>query len=280
MRRESIFLMHIGTPLISIIIPYFNAEKYIEDLLESILVQTITDLEVIIVNDGSTPESTQILKSSIQKYQKLHIQLIEQVNQGAAKSRNAAIKFAKGTYITSIDADDMLCGRYSLEARIQFLEKNRKVAGVAGSIIEVDELGRYIFFRVNPVTTPNPQLFVQATSQTDDLLYFYCKNILENSQTTASTLFFYAGSTMLRRSVAEKYDLDSTFDTEEDIEWLMRFLQDHKISLQLAPYHVRRNHPEQYHFNTPIEVTQRVTEIARKHVEKWESTHRISQPTL
>lgn len=93
--------MHL--PKISVIIPVYNASKYITECLDSVLNQTFTDIEVICVNDGSTDDSLEILE----KYSS-EIKIINQENKGASASRNQGLKKAKGEYILFVDADDYL----------------------------------------------------------------------------------------------------------------------------------------------------------------------------
>lgn len=90
-------------PLISVIIPVFNAEKYIGKSLESVLNQTYENIEVICVNDGSTDNSLEILSGYANS-----VQIISQTNKGAASARNAGLKAAKGAYIKFWDSDDIM----------------------------------------------------------------------------------------------------------------------------------------------------------------------------
>ncbi len=87
---------------ISVILPVFNAEKYIKKAIESVLKQKFTNFELIIVNDGSTDNSLNI----IQSFNDSRINLINQTNHGPGKSRNNALKNAKGDYILYLDSDD------------------------------------------------------------------------------------------------------------------------------------------------------------------------------
>lgn len=91
---------------ISVIIPVYNAEKYITHCIESLLNQTIQECEFIFVNDGSKDRSQQI----IEKYQKSdnRIKLIKQENQGVSIARNTGLFAAKGKYIGFVDADDYI----------------------------------------------------------------------------------------------------------------------------------------------------------------------------
>jgi len=88
---------------VSIIIPVYNAEKYLKECIESALNQTYDDIEIIAVNDGSTDDSINILK----KYSD-RIEIIEKENGGIGSALNAGIKAATGEWIKKIDADDVL----------------------------------------------------------------------------------------------------------------------------------------------------------------------------
>lgn len=87
---------------ISVILPVFNGEKYIRKAIESVLNQTFTNFELIIVNDGSTDDSLNI----INEFRDNRIKFINQVNQGPGASRNKALKIASGEYIMFLDSDD------------------------------------------------------------------------------------------------------------------------------------------------------------------------------
>lgn len=91
-------------PKISVIIPVYNAEKYLEECLDSVLGQTLKDIEVICVDDGSTDDSLSILETYTGKHNNLVI--LKQKNTGVAFARNRAIKAAHGEYVCFLDADD------------------------------------------------------------------------------------------------------------------------------------------------------------------------------
>lgn len=97
-------------PCISVIIPAYNAEKYIEKCIQSIIKQDYRDFEIIIVNDGSTDDT----KAICEKYVKLdnRIKLVNTENRGAGSARNTGISKASGRYISFIDADDYICEDY------------------------------------------------------------------------------------------------------------------------------------------------------------------------
>ena len=93
-------------PLISIIVPTYNVEKYIRTCIESILAQTYRNIEVIIVNDGSTDQSLAVISDLICSHH--NIKVINQKNQGLSVARNTGIDAATGKNIAFVDADDKI----------------------------------------------------------------------------------------------------------------------------------------------------------------------------
>ena len=111
------------TPKISIIIPVYNIENYIIECLESVLAQTYTDYEVIIVNDGSTDNSVQVISDFIKEKNLDNFVLLSKENGGPASTRNFAMKVAKGDWFAFVDGDDWLEPQY-LQVMWDALEKN------------------------------------------------------------------------------------------------------------------------------------------------------------
>ena len=93
---------------LSIIIPVYNVEKYIEHCLNSIKLQTMKDFEIIIINDGATDNSEKIIKEYQKNNPDLIIKYLKKENGGLASARNYGVKFAEGDYISFIDPDDYL----------------------------------------------------------------------------------------------------------------------------------------------------------------------------
>ena len=98
--------MKIKINRISVIIPIYNASKYLRECLETVLSQTYSDLEVILVDDGSNDGSSEICDEIEAIDQR--IKVIHQINAGPSAARNAGLKAATGTYIGFVDADDMV----------------------------------------------------------------------------------------------------------------------------------------------------------------------------
>lgn len=104
MRSETSSTESVSKPLsgkISVIMPCYNAESYLREAIESVLQQTFSDVELIVVDDGSTDASAEILREYEDR-----IVVLKQVNQGPYPARNLALKHAHGAYVAFLDADD------------------------------------------------------------------------------------------------------------------------------------------------------------------------------
>ncbi|WP_254568467.1 glycosyltransferase family A protein [Oscillatoria sp. HE19RPO] len=108
--------------LVSVVVPVYNVEAYIAETIQSILKQTYSNFEILIVNDGSTDRSIEI----IQTFDDPRITLIHQENQGVSAARNRGIAQAKGEYIALIDGDDIWVPE-KLEKHVQHLENSPQI---------------------------------------------------------------------------------------------------------------------------------------------------------
>lgn len=92
-------------PKVSVIVPFYNVENYIEKCIKSLINQTLEDIEIILVNDGSKDNSINIAKKYAEKYPE-KIVYLEKENGGLGDARNYGIPYAKGEYIAFVDSDD------------------------------------------------------------------------------------------------------------------------------------------------------------------------------
>jgi len=120
---------------ISIIIPTYNYAQYICEAIESVLNQTYKDFEIIVVDDGSTDNTKEVIKPYLNK-----IKYIYQQNSGPSSARNRGIKEAKGEYIAFLDADDIWLAQ-KLELQIKFMEKEKEVGLIFSDMILFNEKG-------------------------------------------------------------------------------------------------------------------------------------------
>ncbi len=132
-------------PIISIIVPVYNVEKYLRPCLDSIMAQTFKDFEAVLVDDGSTDCSGQICDEYAQRDSRLVV--IHKQNEGVAKARITAFEHSKGEYITFIDADDYIDERY-VEHLYECIEKNNADASCC-QYYKVDDIGKHLSVRKN-----------------------------------------------------------------------------------------------------------------------------------
>lgn len=136
------------TPAVSVVIPVYNASRYLRETLDSILAQTFTDYEVIVVNDGSTDseELEQILKSH-----PVPIVYVSQENRGVSAARNAGINIARGTFYAQLDADDQWHPEY-LATQVGILTGDANIALVyPNAVVFADSSDSGIeFMKISP----------------------------------------------------------------------------------------------------------------------------------
>lgn len=126
---------------VSIIIPIYNAEKYLKRCLDSVVNQTFKSLEIILINDGSTDNSLRIMNEYKGNYN--NIEIINQQNAGQGEARNNGISIATGEYITFADADDWLSENY-VQVLYDAIKKNNSDISVCNMIMVMSRTLREI----------------------------------------------------------------------------------------------------------------------------------------
>ncbi|WKS94939.1 glycosyltransferase [Riemerella columbina] len=130
-------------PLVSVLLPAYNVEAYIAETVESVLEQSFTNFELIIINDGSTDKTLQVVEA----FKDPRIILVNQENLGLAKTLNKGLQMARGEYIARIDGDD-ICYRNRLKIQVEYLENHPEI-GLLGTGIElIDEQSQHLGYRV------------------------------------------------------------------------------------------------------------------------------------
>ena len=120
-------------PLVSVITTFLNTEKYLEEAIESVLNQTYTNFELILIDDGSNDNSIRIGREYTNKYpDKVHYLEHEgHQNKGISASRNLGVCNARGKYIATLDADDVWV-KHKLEQQVEILEAYPEAGMVCG----------------------------------------------------------------------------------------------------------------------------------------------------
>lgn len=120
-------------PLVSIVMPAYNAERYIGQAIRSVIAQSHTNWELLVVNDGSTDKTADV----IAQFNDARIHVYHQPNCGIGNARNTALEHAHGEFMCGIDADDVLPPE-SLAARLAVFEKEPEVDIVDGAVVFMD----------------------------------------------------------------------------------------------------------------------------------------------
>ncbi|WP_184549159.1 glycosyltransferase family 2 protein [Mucilaginibacter sp. FT3.2] len=137
--------MRFDIPKITVLMPAYNAGKYIGDAIESVLEQTFTDFELLIVNDGSTDDTVEVICS----FDDPRIVLIYHNNQGIAHALNNGLKYARAPFIARFDADD-ICYPERLQQQYDFMTANPEYSVVGSAADYIDMDGRFLFTHKPP----------------------------------------------------------------------------------------------------------------------------------
>lgn len=124
-------------PLVSVVVPCYNHEKYVKETIESIVNQTYKNIELIVIDDGSKDNSVSLIQELADKY---GFTFIHRPNKGLSATLNEGIKLSKGKYFCACASDDMYM-LDKIEKQVEFMESNPEYGMCYGKIIEFDETG-------------------------------------------------------------------------------------------------------------------------------------------
>jgi len=139
-------------PSVSVVMSVFNGEHFLAEAVESILAQSFSDFEFIIINDGSTDGTAHILDGYQNLDRRVHIQ--HQENRGLVESLNRGCALARGKYIARMDADD-LAVKDRLQNQLSILEEQPEIAVLGGAIQTIDSTGKLLTVETFPKTDPD-----------------------------------------------------------------------------------------------------------------------------
>ena len=208
------------TPKVSVIMPCFNTEKYLSEAVESILNQTFTDFELIIVDDGSTDGSWEI----INKYKKNDDRIIaikNKTNEGISKSMNIGLNIARGEYVTRMDSDDISLPK-RFNRQVIFLDKNHKYGLCSVNISSIDAKGKIL----------SEALFIDTNIPLEWL--FLWLNPISNAPT------------MYRSEIVKKFSIsyNEKLKTAEDYDFLCKIIQHTRVAQIKEVLYIYRIHDE------------------------------------
>jgi len=179
-------------PKVSVVIPVYNRARYVAAAVESVLAQSFTDFELLLINDGSTDGSAEILRS----YSDPRVRLVcNQSNLGIPQTRNMGLRLACGEYLAWLDSDDVAY-RDRLNAQVAFLDRHQDYAAVGSWTMAMDERGRRL---------TGLGLFPISPEEVQSQLLFHCS--LANSSVMARTAILQEYGYCEQWAVCTDFDL-------------------------------------------------------------------------
>lgn len=237
-------------PKVTILMSVYNDEKFVREAIDSILNQTFTDFEFLIINDGSKDDSLKIIKS----YKDTRITLISRENKGLVYSLNEGIKLAKGEYIARQDSDDVSLP-HRLETEVKFLDSHPKVGLVGSNYTIIDTKGKRMV-TTNVFTHPADLKLTQIT----------CNQ-------------FGHGSIMARKTILQKLKgYDKSVGHVEDYDLWTRISRVADIANIEEPTYLYRTNPNgitQQNHDLQIKQTFAVRDKSFKHFLKHRSQYKV-----
>ena len=181
-------------PLVSVVVPCYNHEKYVKETIESIINQTYKNIELIVIDDGSKDNSVKVIQELADKY---GFTFIHRPNKGLSATLNEGIRLSKGKYFSAIASDDILFLE-KIEKQVKFMESNPKYGMCYGKIVYFEDSIK----NTSEYSNSNKQGWVF-----DDLLNYGC--------------FIPAPSTFMRKEVFETVgEYDENLWIEDWDMWL------------------------------------------------------------
>jgi len=237
-------------PKVTILMSVYNDEKFVREAIDSILNQTFTDFEFLIINDGSKDDSLKVIKS----YKDTRIRLISRENKGLVYSLNEGIKLAKGEYIARQDSDDVSLP-HRLETEVKFLDSHPNVGLVGSNYTIIDTNGKRMV-TTNVFTHPADLKLTQIT----------CNQ-------------FGHGSIMARKTILQKLKgYDKSVGHVEDYDLWTRISRIADIANLEEPTYLYRTNPNgitQQNHELQIKQTFAVRDKSFKHFLKHRDEYKV-----
>jgi glycosyltransferase involved in cell wall biosynthesis len=209
-----------GQPLVSVIIPCYNQAHFLAKAIESVLRQSYPNIEIVVINDGSTDHTEGVAKAYPT------VRYVYQKNQGLPSARNAGIAHSQGAFLLFLDSDDWLYPK-GVEANVQALLAHPEVAFVSGTFDAFYMQENAIKEGVVPVTANH-----------------YCQLLQGNYIGMVATVMF-------RRTVLEEFNFDATLKNCEDYDLYLRIARKYPVYHHLQKIAVYRFHTANMSSNIP-----------------------------
>ena len=230
-----------SNPKVSIIMPCYNAEKYIEKAVQSVLDQTYRNFELIIIDDDSTDKTWEIIEQYAKKDFRVICTKKDENEKGISKSMNKGIEMARGKYITRMDSDDIIIPE-KIFRQVQFLDKNEEYGVCSVNIAMMDNLGNIYNENVYPEQKVPSEWTFLWTNPVPNAPCMYRTSIIKGNNITFSNL-----------------------RTAEDYDFLEKLITKTKVyMINLPLYYYRYNEKSTYNRNR-IETFKNSLDISKKY---------------
>ncbi len=292
--------------LISIIVPVYNIEKYIFECLDSITKQTYENIEIILVDDGSTDNSSKICDEFSKKDERMKV--IHKINEGVSKARNIGINEAHGKYITFIDSDDYvdknyvkflydeiiscdadvsICGTIDIDDNNVFIKKSIPFDNILNSEEALKQLLNEKFYtsviwsKMYKNNIAKNVKFREDLKISEDLVYLY--NVIKNSKiikvNTNLNTYYYR----LHKSNTTSCEFND--DWEKEIQICKNIIEDCQINFNdLLPYAIKRYIRINYscmmkilRYNQDIEIYNKLKNNIKKYFKYYMKDRKINK---
>ncbi|MCR5700027.1 MAG: glycosyltransferase [Candidatus Saccharibacteria bacterium] len=212
-----------SNPKVSIIIPIYNTAERLSGCLDSVLNQTHRNLEIILVDDGSTDDSPAIIQTYTQKDSR--IKVITQKNQGQSAARNRGLKQATGDFISFLDSDDAIKSNFIQKLLAPYTKNPQTILTVCGITRKFLKTGQTERLYLSPSRPP----------QKSDTKKSYILRLL-----TTDGRLYSSVNKLYRADIAQKLKFDESLNFAEDTKFVLDYLQhaDGQISFILEPLYI------------------------------------------
>jgi glycosyltransferase involved in cell wall biosynthesis len=235
---------------VSVIIPAYNYADYLPEAIESVLNQTFDDFELLVVDDGSTDNTREVMRTFVHDPK---VRYLYQDNQGLAAARNAGIRNTHGEFVAFLDADDVWLER-KLENQVDIMDSKPEVGLVYTDIYFIDGEGK--------ILTDRQWARRRKKTMFEDLLF---SNVITGS----------ASSSLIRRECLDRVGLfDETFKSLEDLDLWLRIARhsefervDERLAEGWLAYLAKREVPDQYKSAETLARFEILSRIARQYYE-------------
>jgi len=233
--------MRVEYPLVSVVVPAYNHEQYVEECLYSILDQNYPRLDLIVINDGSLDDTDQRIKHVLEENPSRFV-YISKTNEGLIKTLNLGLKLAKGEYFCEIASDDIFLAD-SIIKRVDYLERHPDIEVVFADAYRMD----------NNVKTEIP-IFGKKEK------YISSENTLQDLIEGKAKIMFSSG--MFRKTLLNRLGgFDEDFHYGEDVAMWYQLSIHAKIGYLAEPVLYHRRHPGNTSSSAPFKIAQRKEKI-------------------